>query len=389
MKRLAQIAWIVLILSIASAGSIAMLTGTIKDAELFGVESAASHPVFSISNVVHESFQAAAVAWFEQNWGLRGYAVRTDNTLIDTVFGETRKGQSVYLANRGVFIKDEDVTYYNRTDSPTAAIAAAMRFANAQAAMKKRGVVLLPVIVPSKTSFFRQELPAGLRRQGGEAVSDRNLYGAFVETLKENHALFVDARAALTAESDASFESRLEIFPRTARHWSTGAACHVMQLIADAVRGSFPGMGSAQVDCTMVRKEHPGLGEEEFDLFRIANVWWNLPTDVPVNEVVGRPGGAAFQIPTLFVGSSFLWKVVRISHDLEVFRPSLFYYYDKTIFETEHETIIGKVQPYTEGWRSDTWSKKLFIVDVLETYLPAQGLDFLDEIEKDADVSQP
>ena len=388
MPTLLKIVWIVLVLALASAGSIVMMTESPKDVVLYGVENGAERPALSASGVFHEKFQPAATTWFEQHWGLRGYAVRTDNTINDDVFRETRMGQFVVLGRRSVQLKDEDVSYYNRTEGPAESIAAAEKFARVQTRLRAKGTLLLPVIIPSKTTFFRDELPDAFKRDGAAGLSDRNFYGAFVKTLEDRHAVFVDGRAILEKESALTEEGRLGVFTRTGRHWTTRAACRVIQAIADAARPYIEQLGAAQVDCTLVRKSQPTIHDEELDLQRHLNTWEPLPADVAVYEIAGKKGGEPFRIPTLIVGSSFMWKVSRISRQLELFGPTSFFYYNKTVFDTEHETTLGKVEPHTPAWRADT-SRRLIIVDVLESYLPGLGQDFLDDLESDLDRAQP
>ena len=47
--------------------------------------------------------------------------------------------------------------------------------------------------------------------------------------------------------------------------------------------------------------------------------------------------------------------------------------------------ITKKVEPFTDEWRTDTFGKRLFIVAMLESYLPGDGERFIAEIEKELD----
>lgn len=383
-SRSLKLLWIVVVLAVASAGAVLIFTKTIEDVPLYGVEVAPEAPALTFGNVFHERYQPIATQWFERHWGLRGYAVRTDNTLNDDIFRETRTGQHVAIGRGFTLYHIEDVAYYERPDEPTATTAQARRFARLQKRLlAEREVVLLPVVLPSKSTLLRDEVPTSWRRGNAEGLSDTNLYGAFVKALREEGAFFVDGRQMLLDDAGPNRERRYEIYPRTARHISTRSSCRVMQAMADAIRPYFPQLGTETVDCSVQRKAAPSLGDEELDLQRLLNTWQPPPPDVEVFELSGKPATPAFRIPTLFVGSSFMNKMVRISRELGIFRPSIFYYYDKTIFDTERDDVRGEVKPHTPEWRADTWSKKLFIVDVLETYLPVQSVDFLDEIEDD------
>lgn len=66
-------------------------------------------------------------------------------------------------------------------------------------------------------------------------------------------------------------------------------------------------------------------------------------------------------------------------------QPSLFYYYDASVVETTTMLITKKVEPFTDDWREDTFEKRLFIVGILETYIPGDGERFFAELEKELD----
>jgi len=381
-KTAAKLAYVGGMLAFVSAGTLAMATKTIPDAKLDGVEVTTTAPVLSFQNVRSETYQRDATAWFEQHWGLRGYAVRTDNSIVMSLFGEARSGQAV-VARNGVLISEEDLGYVNRPDSSAGAIATAKLLARVQGKMRSRGKVLVPVVIPAKTSYFRSYVPFGWKKRGAYELTDSNLYGAFVRTLAESGAVFVDGRALLGSENKLPSE----LFAPTARHWRTSAGCRVLQAALDAARPELPELGADQIDCHVRIDPDMGVEHDDYDLFRLLNVWAPKPAGMNVEVLDGKKGGPSLKIPTLFVGSSFVWKFVRVSRELEVLQPSLFYYYDSSVVETTTMLITKKVEPSTDEWRKDTFGKRLFIVGILEAYLPSDGERFLQELEKELDSS--
>ncbi len=382
-----KLAYVGAMLAIAATGTINLAAKVTPDVALDGVEAPAEPPILSLAGVRSEAYQRDLNAWFEQRWGLRGYAVRTDNTLMQRLFAETRSVtfSSPVVAKGGVLDIEEDITYVNRFDPAAAQIAAAARIARVQKKLRERGNILVPVIIPAKTSFFRDEVPPGRRRRGAFGLSDVNVYGAFVQTLADNGARFVDGRRLLTEEH----WTPERVFAPTGRHWRMAPACRVLQAALDIARPDLPDLGTEQIDCTTTIDPDPPASSEDFDLFRLLNVWGARPAGMNVEKLHPKKTPPGLQVPTLFVGSSFVWKFVRISNELENLRPSLYYYYDSSVVDTVTMLITKKVEPFTDAWREDTFSKKLIVVGILETYIPGDGEKFFLELEKELAIEPP
>ncbi|MCA9588558.1 MAG: hypothetical protein KC657_24745 [Myxococcales bacterium] len=372
---IAKLAYVVVMLAVAGAGTLNGALRLTPDAKLFGVEVGAERPPLAWRAWRDETFQRAFLAWYEQRWGLRGYAVRSDNSLVMALFGQPRSAESVVVGERGVLFSREDVELVNRSDPPDAARAIAHKLASVRARLRARGVVLVPVVIPAKTSLHRDAVPLAWRRRGVFGASDENIYGAFVATLRAEGAPFVDARAML--------EKRPGAFPRTGRHWTAAAGCLTLDAVFALARAEMPELGDEHLDCATTTLQDPSIDEEPFDLFRLLNTWDRKPADVTVARLSGLRAGATLRVPTLFVGSSFLWQFVHVARALDVAKPSLFYYYDKSVLDTEALTFTKKVEPFTDAWRDDTFSKRLFVLGILETFIPEDGRVFLEELDRE------
>ncbi|HVJ92074.1 MAG TPA: hypothetical protein VM580_19870 [Labilithrix sp.] len=377
LPRIAKLAYVAGMLTLASVGTLNALAKVIADYPLNGVEATAKEPAISFKALWNEQFQKEATAWFEQHWGLRGYAARTDNTIVFRLFGESRAGGNS-VSRDGVLIHAEDLTYVNRSDDSKGVIAFGELLARVQQKMRRQGQVLVPVIIPAKTSFYRRHVPSKWQRRGSYELSDTNLYGAFVATLNKAGVVFVDSRALL---SDPPKRPE-EIFAPTGRHWRISGACRVLQAVLDAARPELPELGSDQLDCRTRIAETVDIEAEDLDLFRLLNVWGNPPASVAVEVLDAKAPAGAVKLPTLFVGSSFVWAWTRVSSQLRVLQPSLFYYYDSSVVDTTTLLITKKVEPFTDGWREDTFGKRLVVLGILESYLPEDGAKFLNEVDK-------
>lgn len=376
-----QLAYVVAVLAIASAGTLNLAFGLVPDVKLDGVEVVGTFPNFSVARARSESFQHELTAWFDQHWALRGYAVRTENTIGVRVFGETRTDQHAAVGREGVLFTRDDLAYVNRAESPTATVALAKQFGRVQQKLRARGTEMLPILIPSKTTLYRDFVPATWRRRGAFGRSDTDVYAPFVETLRADGTLFVDARALLVAES----KRPEDVFSHPGRHWRPAAGCRTLQAAVDALRSRIPELGTAQIDCTTKLDEHPSVALEDFDIFRLINIWGEQPRNVEVDLLTGSAASSELRFPTLYVGSSFVWKFSQVTRELRAFSPAYVYFYDESIVDSDTTLIIKKVVPFTDEWRKDTFGRQVIIVGVLETFLPEDGKKFLDEVEKELD----
>ena len=381
-SQLGKLAYVASLLVVMTAGTANMIAKTVSDVPLGGVEVAAPLPSLTFQEVRSETFQHSAVTWFEQRWGLRGYAVRTDNTIGVRLFGETRTDQHAVVGDQGVLFTRDDIAYSNRDDSPDRTIALAQSFARVQTRLAARGTVLIPLVMPSKTSVYPKAVPVQWRRRGAHHRSDENIYGAFVRTLSDAGATFLDARAMLAPDASKRPE---DIFEPTGRHWRAGTGCRVLEAALDKARPLLPELGHAVIDCRTTIEPNPPIEAEDFDIYRLLNIWGSKPRGIDVDRFAGEKGAPELQVPTLFVGSSFVWKFAHAARELELLQPSLVYFYDETVVETK-TYAMRKVEPFTDTWRSDTFGKRLIIVAVLETFLPEDGRKFIDEIAKELDA---
>jgi SGNH hydrolase-like domain, acetyltransferase AlgX len=354
-----------------------MLAG-VEDVKLWGVEAGAKRPALSAKAVYEETFQHEFISWFEQQWGLRGYAVRTDNTVVESLFEESRRSENLILGKDGVLLPSEDVHYVNREADPAPIIAAAERVARVQNKLRRLGRTLVPVLIPAKTTLVRESVPARWRNAAFGAT-DATVYRPFVRTLTAAGAKFVDGRALLM-----SHEFEAGVFAPHGRHWRMGPACAVLNAALDVARTEVVELGEERIDCSTERVSDPSIDDEDFDLFRLRNVWALKPADTPVFRLTTPsppPTPAIASLSVLFQGSSFTWKFVRVVGERGAFQPSLFYYYDSSVVDTKTLFITGSVTPYTPGWREDTFSRRVMLMVMLETYLPGDGERFLVEVE--------
>src|SRR5262249_5592297 len=88
---------------------------------------------------------------------------------------------------------------------------------------------VIPIIVPSKTSIYRDDVPAEWTRDLGEPrPTDDLVYHAMRDAPDAPQVVYVDARELLAT----SREPRALLWPITGRHWSQYAACLALGEVA-------------------------------------------------------------------------------------------------------------------------------------------------------------
>lgn len=365
-----QLAFVIGMLGLAAAGTLNLVARITPDEKLDGVEPPAPFPALSLHSIREESFQKGFATWFEQHWGLRGYAARTDNTIDHVLFHES-KNIWIEVGNDGVIFPVEDVSgYVNRPSAPNPEADAAARMHRVQRAMAERNIAVVPVIIPAKTTAYRAFVPSRWQRAGAFATTDDTIYRPFVRSLTEAGVHFVDARAMMEAEHGAPET----YFPRTGRHWRKTFACKVLQRVVEVANLGAP------FDCTARIEPHPPRAGEEFDLFRLLDTWETIPTNV-TGEWFEKRDLPALRVPTLYVGSSFVWQFLTITRELDVLEPSLFYYYDSRVIDGRTNETLRQVDVKSRAWREDTLSRRLIVVGMLESYLPGESDKFFAELE--------
>jgi hypothetical protein len=114
----------------------------IADARLFDATPPRPRERLAFSKLWSGRFQAEAERRLEAWWGLRGYAIRTDNTINYRLFGEARPGKPIVVGHDGWLFHVEDTGFISRTDVCTRCDELAARLARAQRAWLAGGRLL-------------------------------------------------------------------------------------------------------------------------------------------------------------------------------------------------------------------------------------------------------
>lgn len=342
-----------------------------------GVEEEAVRPRLQAAALLSEAYQRAFTTWFEQRYGARPAAVRLDNSISYWLFGEARPEKRVRVGRDRVLFLDEQLYFYNGAHRPDAAAWAA-RAARAQALLHARGKELVVILLPSKAMVWEDALPPGwVTPLAAPRPCEVNVARAFPRALADAGVTFVDGRAELR---ELARRDRGAVYTRVGRHLTAAAACLVLERALELARPRLASKTIPALDCSF--DMHPGasLDDEEVDLWRLLEVWGGLPTTPfphmrEVREAVPR----AERPDTLVVGSSFGRKLVGEALRNKALGQTHFYYYNRTFVDREAD-VEYPLEHGSPRWRATTFEKDLYLLAVLEEYLPDDGKEFLEQV---------
>jgi hypothetical protein len=344
----------------------------LRDHSIFGALAKAPKPALSADGVRSEDYQKAFTAWFDSHLGWKGYSITTDNAILLHAFHDTKPGSGLVLGERGVLFAIDDIGYYNRgvdqLPSPANIDALADRIGALQAVLRAQHRALVPVIVASKTSVYRDAIPRTWTRAFGELrPTDLGVYRAMKRALDARGIAYVDAREILTAAG----VQRDQVWGPEARHWSTYGGCLAMREVMRAY-AALTGTDEAPYDCRPGPRWRPS-GHDEFDLWNLLNTW-RPPRIRKIRTwaVHEPPPDGAARPSVMFVGTSFCWNIMYDAFDSGRFGQVHMNYYNKTLVEWPAD-IHTDIHPYSPEWRALFLDRDLYVLDLFETY--AGGVD--------------
>jgi hypothetical protein len=389
MSRLTNHVLVALYLALAILPAIAMTAGW-TGRPIDGALPPAPAPEPSFDAVVSERFQDGFARWLDSHLGLRGNSIAFDNALLYHAFRETKPGAGVRVGKDGVLFND-DIDYYNkygpwRTD-PAYVSRMADEIADVQRRLRAAHRAFVPVIVPAKTSIWRDKIPDRWLMDLPEPRAADQTTRMVKQALDQRGVLYVDARDLFTS----SPVPRADLYGPDARHWSAYGACLVMREVV-GVLATLTNRPRLPYDCALQRF-HAFRSYDDFDLWRLLNAAWvdRAVKEVPVVNHATPPPARGARPDVLFVGSSFCWQIMRDAKQSGVFRATRLNFYNRT-FEDLDDSAPVPVEPGTARWREWTMDSELVVLDLLETYLgsPDAYVElFLQDLRKQLDAGAP
>lgn len=360
-----------LYLLLAALPATAMLL-ELPDEGVFGALPRTKRPNVRPGSIITERFQHKFTQWFESNLGFKGRSIHLDGTVLGRVFGEAKPDSSVAIAGDVLFHR-EDVNGLNRTPDqiPTRAQVEAIvaRMAQLQRRMREKRRLFIPVLIPNKTTIYRDRLPQRWMRYSEAHPADA-LYPLMKELLDAHGVEYVD-----TAPSMLSSDRGLTWLP-TARHWSRYPACLAVREVLTRYTTRF-GLAPVPYECGNVEYQDRFPDFDDFDLWRLLNADVPLASRrVPIVRHTEPPPAVAPDM--LILGTSFCWTLIKDAAESKAFGRLYLDYYNATFFAMPGAEAT-KVEKGTPHWNDVVLHNDIYVLDVFETYMPL-GPEILDDL---------
>lgn len=358
---LAYLAVAVLPVLAASAG--------IEGRPLYGVLPPAPRPAPALDAILSERYQRDFTGWFERNLGLKGTAIALDNAILYHVFRETRSGAGVRLGEDGVLFPHEDIDYFNKHGRWIADPAYIDRLAGQMATVQRwlgaRGRALVPVLIPSKTTIWRDKIPDRWKMDLPVPRHADETTRLFREALARHGVRYVNA-IEMFQRGPAPRE---DLFGPDARHWTIYGACLALREAA-TLYAELSGKPRPPHGCELARtgtRRH-----DDLDLLRLLNALWVYRGYKQWAFVHHPPPPPGAPTPSLLITStSFGWTMLFDAEASGVYGPIHINYYNQTISSSVDPDL--PVQAGTPAWRAVVMQKDYYLLDLFESYLAGPG----------------
>jgi hypothetical protein len=354
-----------------------------QDHRLNGWLKPVEPPELAYEAVRSEAYQGQMTEWFELTRGLRNWAIWTDNTLLYHVFRETKWGSPVAIGRDGMLFHRDEIAYFNKAGSdlpdPREIDKLADRIAALQQRLARAHRALVPLFIPSKTTMYRDRVPAlWTRALGDPRPSTEHIYLAMKRALDARHVVYADGVDLLAHASDP----RDTLWGPSARHFSSYAAC---LCVGQSLQRYAELTATPPLDYPcQAELKHPTRDHSDLDLFRLTNVW-GMPHDPFVRNVKRAPPAdptAHGPLRGLWISSSFGYLMMEDANNSRLFAQVNVDYYNNTVYGLGGDPEFDPKR-HDEHWRSVFLTRDLYVLELNETYLtPGNffGADAIDAI---------
>jgi hypothetical protein len=339
----------------------------LKDHRLDGFVAVAPPSKISLETVLDEDVQHGITAWFEASFAFRNWEIWIDNTILYRLFGEVKWGSRLAIGKDGVLFERDDINYFNRAESelptPAQIDALADRIAGLQQRLQRDGRALVPIFVPSKTTFYRDKVPALWTRDLGDPrPGTERVYRSLMRALDARHVTYVDA-IQLIETADASRDVK---WGPGARHWSNYVGCLAVRelLVRYSALTRRPAI---DYPCVAVVKPSKRT-HSDLDLWRLVNAW-GFPRDPVGRDVDHPPRATPIEHPpsAIFISGSFGWVMMGDGELSGRFSRLYIDYYNSSVHSASEAAFPA--DPTTAKWKEVVLHQDLYVVELNESYV--------------------
>lgn len=342
-----------------------LLIPLIPTSRLFFLRGATTAPEkvpLTLSSVWTGKYQEWVEGHFARHVGFYAPLINLDN-MINLAFSETRLNSNgcVVIAHNDVLLSPDEVALFRQRKVDWPAIEKKIQLlSEASQKLKKLGIEMKLVFVPSKLSYFVKELPERWQVETPEPRPGLAAVQQAMARLQSLQVPILDVRDILEKIRKETGEIG---YPRGGRHLYQLASCEILGMLQKPNFTCFPAV--------------PGVATgNESDIHECLNSFHPFGQ----REKLSKPGPVQTERKAprkvLLVGSSFMRELETEARRLKLYEDLHIFYYNKS-----HENgVSSKPVKIDDEWRNLIKSRDLIVVDFFEPQLDTLGHGFAEQV---------
>lgn len=384
-----------IVLFVAFLVAVALQTAfhPLAEPHLHGVFKPIEQPQFSLASWWDGRFQEQVQGteqkegWIDRHAGFRPVWVKTDNQINFSLFREipsTANPQQIILGkDNWIYEKDYVDNFLGLDAAPRSRLEKfAADLGSLQDELRRRKIVMLLVISPSKATYSPEYLPDWvklqrdvLRRHDPQQESN---YDVLRPMLEQQGVHCVDAVERFRREKEEQQEAGREyrLFTRGGTHWSHyGAGLIAAEMLRRLEE--LTGRDLLQLECPKVTVDCKTTGTDN-DLGAVLNLWtpWVTEGPTPHPHLVATRGD--WRPDVLWVGNSFSDALTGLMDAYRVYRrrDTLFLFLRKTTYPEGESYPVDRAR---FDWQQELLTRDVVIVEINEAQLYELAYGFVRE----------
>lgn len=298
----------------------------VKEKPLNGVLIEQEFPRFSFHDWFSSKYQPQLNTYFVQHFGFRPFLTRLYNQIDFILFKKATAFQVVVGKNDYLFEKWFIDEYYGSKYFDIGKIDLNInRLSKLRNELKECKTELLVLLVPGKSYIYPEHIPSYLQKE--KKVS---IYETYSREFQLSDIPYIDLNNWFMRMKDTV---PFPLFPKTGTHWSGYGS----GLIMDSIIKKVEQICDIEMDHFFI--DEYKLVSPDNDLEKLMNLFTSISNDSIVYPIIKIREGISTRKPNIIViGDSFFWTLGRL-HFSRVFRDFQFWYYYKTVFNGNDESL--------------------------------------------------
>ena len=359
-----KIAYLAIIFLVLCAPVSQMVFHVLPKQLLNGVQKETARPELSLAGVFSSSFQDDFTKWFDQNFGMKGYLVKTNNQILYSLFREPGpSGEGIVFGKHEQLYGKPYIDCYLQVSQPfliQRLDGEAARIKELQDLLAERGIFFTVFLTPGKASVYPEYIPDDFWVASNGQLNPNRCN--FIAALRKHSVHHVDAISLLQRFKQSS---NVPLFPRGGGHWTEmGAYLALEELLAQICKTSGRDIGKVELED--VQLTPPSGSDTELAVFMNT---WIPPLDYSAPKVKVRPVPPDIKSKVLFVGGSFNWIVLEMlwSAGLPSSLDFLYYYHNKVSYPDPAPQLQQNIDRL--DWESDIFNNDVIVLEINEMYV--------------------